>query len=166
MVSLAESRTGKHGHNAIVPQFPTPEGQTLENWLAVLKNYEEFITPETIFVGHSLGAHFVLNVAERYKIGTAFLVASFFEPSDNQFDVMLPTFTQKPYDWEKIKENCKKFVVIHSDNDPYLKLEKGEKLAKILGVDLILVPGAGHINEAAGFRKFELLLQEILKIKN
>lgn len=45
----------KHGHRVIVPQFPTPEGQTLENWLAVLKNYEEFITPDSIFTGHSLG---------------------------------------------------------------------------------------------------------------
>src|SRR5690349_20897890 len=79
----------KRGHHVIVPQFPTPEGQTLENWLAVLKNYEEFIAPDSIFIGHSLGVHFVLDVAEIYKIGAAYLVATFYEPSDNKFDDML-----------------------------------------------------------------------------
>lgn len=152
----------KQGHHAIIPQFPSPEGQTLENWLAVLKNYEEFITPDTIFIGHSLGVPFTLNVIEKYTIKAAFLVAGFVGIAGNKFDDSMKTFAQKTFDWEKIKENCKHFEIFHSDNDPYIKLEKAEQLAKFLNVELTLVPGAGHINQSAGYTKFDLLLEKIL----
>src|SRR3989344_4874506 len=65
------------GHNVVVPQFPTPENQTLSSWLEVLEQYKQFLTPATIFVGHSLGVPFVLNILEKYPAKAAFLVAGF-----------------------------------------------------------------------------------------
>ncbi len=152
----------KHGHNVIIPQFPSPEGQTLENWLTVLKNYEEFITPESIFIGHSLGVPFVLNVLEKHTAKAAFLVAGFVGLAGNKFDDSMKTFSQKNFNWEKIKQNCKNFTIFHSDNDPYIKLEKAEELAGLLNVKVMLVPGAGHINQSAGYSKFDLLLEKLL----
>lgn len=154
----------KQGHHVIVPQFPTPEGQTLENWLAVLKNYEEFITPETIFVGHSLGVPFTLNVVEQYSVKAVFLVAGFVGVAGNKFDDSMKTFAQRQFDWEKIKKNCKHFTIFHSDNDPYIKPEKAEELAKLLGIEATLMSGAGHINASAGYTKFPKLLANINKL--
>ncbi len=51
--------------------------------------------------------------------------------------------------------------MFHSDNDPYVPLEKAKELAKKLGVELIMVKNAGHFNEKAGYTKFELLLEKI-----
>ena len=79
------------------------------------------------------------------------------------FDNINKSFVDKRFDWQKIKQNCKKFYIFHSDNDPYVSLEKAEQLAKNLGVDVILVKNAGHFNEKVGYTKFELLLE---KIKN
>ncbi|MBU0981916.1 alpha/beta hydrolase [Patescibacteria group bacterium] len=155
----------KLGHTVQVPQFPTPQGQTLENWLEVLNNYK--ITPDSILIGHSLGVPFALNVIEKHPVQAAFLVAGFTGKADNQFDKGMRTFAQKPFDWPALRQNCKQFFVFHSDNDPYIALSKGEELAANLKTDLILVKNAGHINQSSGFTSFPLLLAEIKKfIKN
>ncbi|MBU0706524.1 alpha/beta hydrolase [Patescibacteria group bacterium] len=152
------------GHNVIVPQFPTPENQTLKSWFKTLEEYKEFITPSTLFVGHSLGVPFVLNIIEKQPIKAAFLVSGFVGKAGNDFDDSMKTFAQKTFDWEQIKKNCKNLVVFHSDNDPYIKLKKAQELAEHLGVKVNLVKGAGHFNAAAGYDTFDLLLKKIKSI--
>ena len=149
----------------IVPQFPTPEGQTLENWLATLKNYEADLTSDTILVGHSLGGSFILNVLERYPVKAAFLVACVFGVLGNTFDEGMKTFAQHEFDWTTILANCRHFEIFHSDNDPYIKLEKAEELAEHLKTEVTLVPGAGHFNASSGFTKFDLLLEKITCVR-
>lgn len=118
------------GHTVIVPQFPTPKNQTLSHWLEVLEQYRKFLTPTTLLVGHSLGVPFLLNVVEKYPVQALFCVAGFVGRAGNQFDDSMATFSQKSFDWRRIKENCKHFVIFHSDNDPYIKLEKAQELAQ------------------------------------
>lgn len=157
---------GKLGCNVIVPQFPTPKNQTLDNWLNILKNYGQFYNKNTILVGHSLGGAFLLRVLERHdiKVKAAFIVAAPIGvlpiknyESDRLF---LGKFT---FDWKKIKNHCGKFFIFHSDNDPYISIGNGEKLSKKLNTKLIFIPKAGHFNESAGYAKFYELLE---KIKN
>ena len=67
---------------------------------------------------------------------------------------MNKTFTTKNFNWNKIKNNCKKFYVINSDNDHYILLSKDKELAKVLGTELIVLKNAGHINQESGYTKF------------
>lgn len=155
----------KFGNRVFVPKFPTPNGQTLDNWMKVFKKYEQWLNHDSIVVGHSLGPVFLLNVLEKLRepIKAAFLVASYCElPNDNMWYKSVKTFL-KPFDWRAIKKNCGKFFVFHSDNDPYFKLELGEGLAKNLDAQLIIVKNAGHFNAASGYTKFPLLLEKIKK---
>lgn len=151
----------KLGHHVIAPQFPTPENQILKSWLKKLEEYKEFITPETLFVGHSLGVPFILNIIERQPIKAAFLVAGFTGKAGNEFDGSMKTFAQRSFDWKQIRKKCGNFVIFHSDNDPYVQLIKAEELARHLGVKVNLVKGAGHFNAAAGYKSFEALLKSI-----
>lgn len=152
----------KLGHRVIVPQFPTPEGQTLDNWLKVMNSYEADITADSLIVGHSLGVPFTLNILEKHPMRAAFLVAGFFGKAGNHFDESMKTFAQKSFDWGKIKEHCQDFLVFHSDNDPYIALKKGEELAAQLEVPITFVPGGGHFNSSSGYReKFPLLLEKM-----
>lgn len=147
-----------------VPKFPTPENQSLENWLNVFEDYERYLDESAIVVGHSLGPAFLLNLLEKRFVKAAFFVSGFIGLLNNEeFDELNKTFTDKEFDWNKIKENCKEFFVFHSDNDPYVPLEKAEELAKNLGVELNIIKGAGHFNKDSGYIKFELLLEEIKK---
>ena len=156
----------KLGYKVFIPKFPTPENQNLENWLVVLEGYREYIDENTILVGHSIGAAFILDVLERldHPVRAAFLVAGFIGVLGHPgYDELNDTFANKRFDWGKITRNCKRFYVFNSDNDRYITLEKGNELAKNLGTELIVVKGAGHINQESGYTKFDLILEAIKK---
>lgn len=79
MVSLDEKKLEEVGCEVVVPKFPTPEGQSLESWNHVFSEYSAKIDEDTVFIGHSLGPVFLLNVLESlyFKIKASFFVAGF-----------------------------------------------------------------------------------------
>ena len=154
------------GYEVIVPKFPTPFNQSLESWLKVFSNYENNINEETVLIGRSLGAAFILNYLEKRneKIKAAFLIAGYHKLLNNQFYELNKSFVYKEFDWEKIKENCGKFFVISSDNDEYIPLETSKELANLLHAELKIIHNGGHLNKKAGFEKFPQLLDAILSL--
>ncbi len=162
-----KSELEKLGHRVFVPRLPTPPShkpQSLESWLHVFKEYEQCLDDDTIVVGHSLGPAFLLSVLEAVPrpIKAAFFVAGFVALLDNpRFDDLNRTFVTKTFDWAAIKKNCRNFVVINSDNDPYVPLQKGKDLAAKLSTELIVLKNAGHINTEAGYAEFPFLLEKI-----
>ncbi len=151
----------KLGCKVFVPQFPTPENQTLENWLKVFKDYEQHTGEDCIIVGHSLGVPFILNLFEKYKAKAAFLVAGYIGLLGSEFDEINHTITDRSFDWKKIKSNCKEFFVYCSDDDWAVPLEKAKQVSDKLGVKPKILHNAGHINQGSGFYEFEQLLEDI-----
>ena len=153
----------KRGCSVIVPQFPTPQGQTLENWRSVFERYAADFAQDTILVAHSLGGAFALRVLERsgVRIRAAFLVATPIGvlPIKNYDGDRL--FIGKPFDWKKIRQRCGKFVVFHSDDDAMVSVGNGVELARNLDAELVRLPHAGHFNAKAGYLKFDLLLEKM-----
>lgn len=147
------------GYKVIVPQFPTPEGQSLKAWLDVLDNYKEDINENSIFVGHSLGGVFLLCLLERlaHPVKAAFFVGTPIGVRPILNYNQDSSFSGFDFNWDKIRNKSNNFVVFHSDNDPYVSIGNGEQLAKKLGVDLSFIPNAGHFNTKAGYTKFEEL---------
>ena len=152
----------KKGLQVFLLQFPIGEKQTLQNWLDTLKPKKENLK-DSILIGHSLGAPFILNVLNQWnvKAKASFLVSGFTGHLEVEGEINIEDFAERDFDWKKIKENCKYFYVIHSDNDPYVPLEKAEELAKNLGVSVALVKGGEHFQEQSGFKTFDLLLEKI-----
>ncbi len=147
-----------------VPKFPTPENQTLENWIKVFEKYEKYLDKNTVVIGHSLGCAFLLNVLERANqpIKSAYLVAGFVSAIGiPELDNITRSFWDRKFDWKKIKSNCRNFTVYHSDNDPYVPLEKGNELAEMLDSSLRIITNAGHFNKNSGYIKFDLLLEDV-----
>jgi len=52
------------GWDVKVPEFPTPEGQDLDNWLEVIDEMGMEIDSETVLIGHSVGATFCLDLLD------------------------------------------------------------------------------------------------------
>ena len=153
----------ERGLQVFLPQFPIEEGQqTLQNWLETISPLREYLTG-SIMVGHSLGVPFILNILNYWdvKIKAAFLVGGFGEQHSAQGEPNMDEFAAKDFDWNKIKGNCESFYIIHSDNDPYVPLEKAQRLASNLWGEMILVKGAGHFQAQAGFETFPLLFEKI-----
>lgn len=151
----------KDGWDVFVPNFPNAEEPRLTEWLEAFKPYEDHVTKESVFIGHSLGVAFMLRLIEQYQIHAAYCVAAAVGKQENEFDERMKTITHPPFNWELIRENGKHFEVFHSDNDPYIPIEKAMDLASNLNTELTFVEGGGHINEAAGYLEFPELLESI-----
>jgi uncharacterized protein len=162
-----KSELEKLNCTVFIPKFPTPENQTLENWLKVFDKYKKYFNENTIVVGHSIGVAFLLNILEKknIKIKAAFFISGFIGQLENQeFNKINNSFANKKFDFKKIKNNCEQFFIFHSDNDPYVPLKKAEELSKYFDVKITLVKNAGHFNERAGYKQFPLLLEKIKEI--
>ncbi len=146
------------------PKFPTPEGQSLENWLKVFKKYEKKLDSHTILIGHSLAPAFILRILELSEkpVHSCYLVSGWIGNLGlPEFDQINRTFVEREFDWKKIKSRCGRFVVFASNNDPYVPGEKTGELADALEAEFILVKGAGHFNAKAGYSNFPLLLKKL-----
>lgn len=155
------------GHEVIVPQFPTPEGQQVGEWLKILNERVKTFGSDLVMVGHSLGPALILRKLEQLDkpIRAAFLVSGFIGALGlKDFDPINANFFEKPFDWRRIRSNCLKFFVYNGDNDPYVPIEQGRNLSGNLGTELRVVHGGGHINASAGYTKFETLLQDFKKL--
>ena len=153
------------GCKVIVPQFPSPKGEPckINLWFEVLKKYEEHINEDTILIGHSLGGVFTLRILEKLNcpVKAVFLTGIPIGVKPILYYEKDMSFSGFNFDWKTIKKNSKHFEVFHSDNDPFVSLGNGEKLAKELSVRLNFIPNAGHFNAKAGYLSFPALLEKV-----
>lgn len=114
-----------------------------------------------------MGCAFILDVLEdiNIQLKACFLVSGFIGNLNiKDLDEINSSIANKAFDWEKIRNSCRKFILFHSDNDPYVLLKKAEELKQKLDAKLIIIKSGGHFNEEAGYRKFEELLKKIKTI--
>ena len=159
-----KNKLEKRGIVVTVPKFPTPEGQSLQAWLEIMKPYEQEVNAETIIIGHSLGGLFLLRYLEQLKdaVGSSVFVAASAGVMPIKFDEADAAFSGGfVFNWGAIHRVAGKTAVFHSDNDPYISLGNGELIAEKLGTDFHMLQNAGHFNTASGHTKFPQLLNII-----
>jgi hypothetical protein len=142
----------KEGIRVIIPHFPHPKDHPLPEWLEVLKDYEQYIDEDTILIGHSLGGLFLLRVLERINkpVKAAFFVAAPIGVKPILYYDSDYNFSGFDFNWEKIRQAAKHFIVYQSDNDPFVSLRNGEELSKNLKIELSFIRNAGHFNALSG----------------
>jgi predicted alpha/beta hydrolase family esterase len=104
-----------------IPEFPTPEGQSRENWLKVFREYGELLDEDTILIGHSTGAVFAVDVLQEYdtEVAGCFLVAGFTGAlGSERFDPLNETFAERDFDWASLRSKADQFYLYHSEDDP------------------------------------------------
>jgi len=117
------------------------------DWVATINNTIFGYDPATvILIGHSLGCTTIAHWANQYKkkIKGALLVA----PSDveaQQYSFPAKGFSPTPT--EKINF---KTIVVASEDDPWVSLERAKQFADNWGSEFINIGNAGHINAASG----------------
>ncbi|MDR3425652.1 MAG: alpha/beta fold hydrolase [Alphaproteobacteria bacterium] len=155
----------KEGQTVIVPRFPTPEGQTLSSWLDVAEKVVKGLDPaDTVLIGHSLGAIFLLRLAEKAQkpFQAAFLVCPFMRKIGVEpYDTLNATFIQPPLDWPRIRKNAPRIHAFAGQDDPYVPLPYASEVAEQSGATLTVIDKGGHLNAESGYREFPLLLEKI-----
>lgn len=154
------------GYTVYVPEFPNTNFPDREKWMKHFEQYKDKVNEDTIFVGHSLGAPFILNVLETLDrpIKAAFLVSGFVGELGPMFDPFVGSISIREFNWDKIIKNCKNFVLFASDNDPFVPLEKAEELKEKLDAELVIIPDAEHLNAGSGYFSFEELRDAVLQV--
>lgn len=156
------------GVEVISPDFPDTATPKLEKWLAKARvNVPRFEPKDDwVLVGHSLGCPTILRLLEtfdeRERVRAVILVASFAKDLGIS---EIRNFVASDFNWNKIRKKAGRFIVINSDNDPFIELSEGERIAKLLGAEFIVEHGAGHINEGSGFTEYEKLINIIRNLE-
>jgi len=161
-----KSELEKAGCWVHAPRFPTPRGQSLASWTRVFASFEGTLKDDAVFIGHSVGCAFILSLLEKLErpARAAFLVAGWTGSLGiPRFDTINRSFAERQFDWDRIRAGCRQFHVYASDNDPYVPLGLSAGLAKNLGAQLNLIKGGGHFNDAAGYKRFGVLLGDVIE---
>ncbi|MBI5223870.1 serine hydrolase family protein [Candidatus Micrarchaeota archaeon] len=151
----------------VAPDFPDRADPILSAWLSeVRSNVKTFeLKDEWVLVGHSLGCPTILRLLETFgeceKVKAIILVAGF--AKDLGID-QIRNFVDQDFNWQKIKSKAEKIIILNSDNDPYIRLDEGERMATLLGAEFIVEHNAGHLNEGSGFTNYPRLVQLIEEI--
>ncbi len=151
------------GHDVYVPTLPTPEGQSVDWWLAAVeKQLPEFSPDDDItLIGHSCGATFLLHYLEQMSIKARQSI--FVSPvmdiiNIEEYDELNSSFIDHDFDWNVIKERAGDVAVLHGDNDPYVPIAQAHSLSANLGVETTVIENGGHLNAESGYTEFPFLL--------
>ena len=155
-----------------VPAMPDSEHPKMDAWLEELRKTVGTPDEDCYFVGHSLGCITILRyletLEESQEIGGAVLVAGF---SDINITIgkdedinEIKTFFETDVDFKKIKTHCKKFVAIHSDDDPYVPLRYANIFKEKLGAEIIVQNNMKHFSGEDGINQLPIALESVLKL--
>ncbi len=139
--------------------MPTPSDPIKEEWIKEIQHAIPNPNEDIFLVGHSLGVPAILNYLESLpegaKIGGAVLVSGPIEKIDTENpDSKLRKIDHffHDFDFNKIKNSCLQFSVIHGDNDPKVVFENHAiPLSEKLSCELISIPNGGHLNGNSGW---------------
>ncbi len=164
---LAE-RVQAAGHEALLPHFPTPQGQSPEAWLDAYAQQVDNAVPRsrTVLVAHSLGVAFTLRLAAHAGAADPYrgacLAAGFWGTLGlPDYDpINAPFFA--PLDWGAVRAGCGASVTCYAGNDdPYVPLRFSREIAKRVGAPLRIIPGGKHLNAESGMTTFPELTADL-----
>jgi uncharacterized protein len=153
------------GYTVEVPLMPTPDAPELLTWLSALQAIIGEPDEELWLIGHSIGTvtimRYLETLPEGKKVGGVVLVAGYTESLGFK---ELENFFPNPLNFNKIKNKSEKFVLIHSDNDPFVPIQYGHRLKEELGAQLIIKPGMKHFSGPVDNEESCVSLPEVAEV--
>jgi predicted alpha/beta hydrolase family esterase len=160
------------GFRVIAPSMPDTENPKIDSWVSFLKESVGDVDKDTYFVGHSIGCQTVLRFLEsleKGEVGGVVLVAGWVHLTPETYEdegdeEIAKPWIETPLEWEKIKSHCKRFVAIHSDNDPYVPLKDGDIFKERLGAGVIVEHDKKHFSGEGEVKELPSALESVLKV--
>lgn len=162
------SKMNDRNIKVVAPILPKPNDPVMGEWLKELDkaNPDE----NTILIGHSRGCGTILRWLEKLpknkKVKKVILIAPISGFIDKMFiktESNFGFYTKDGYNFDKIKEHCDDFVVMHSKDDPWVPFESGVEVAKGLKAKFLKFDNYRHFGY--GFPEIPELLEEIDKTR-
>jgi len=154
-----KSELEKIGYEVFTPNLPDSDQPDIDKYWQVLKDFN--YNSETLLIGHSSGATTVFGILNRIsvKVKMAISVAGFCKYENWNCQNLI----KEPFNWEKIKNNVEKILLLWSSDDPYIAKDQTDYLSEKLNIEPIIFQNKGHFNleKSTDFKQFPELLDLI-----
>lgn len=143
----------------IALDLPDTDNPEIEKWVKFLeqKVNENEINSETWFIGHSIGCQTIMRYLEKInnKTGGIIFIAGWItlKGLSEEEKIIAKPWLNKKINFNKVKFNSKKILVILSDNDPYVPLSDAELFKRNLSAKIIIKKNLGHIDNILKINK-------------
>lgn len=161
----------KSGWETIVPTMPGAGHPTLESWDDYLNQYNAKVSENSILIGHSIGCASVLHYLQGIgkKVDTVILVAPTNplqkwtklkrDRPDVDWESIKNMNEESEFNWMMIQTLAKRFIILHSDDDPFIPAESMEYYRKNLPqAEIHLIPNKDHFSESHGIKSLPEIL--------
>lgn len=162
------------GYEVVVPDMPDTDNPKINAWTNHLKDLVGMCDKDTYFVSHSIGCQTVMRylekLSENEKAGGVIFVAGWFSLTEDTWDDDIYTkekvdeWINTPINFGEIKTHTDRFMLIASDNDPYVSLSNTKLFKNNLGAKIIVLKQKGHISGEDGVTELPIVLEELLKM--
>lgn len=153
------------GHQVLYPQFPSTDNPTLEDWqellVAELSLLEEAGPGESVVIGHSLGCVNFIHAAVTGRIKSSVDRLLLVAPADPKLlgEIKgLQVDLSNPATKQAVNSVVGSVTVVGSDADMWTPEGIQETFGTPLGVDAVVIPGAGHFTTEEGWGHWKGLL--------
>lgn len=145
-------RLGERGLDVSFPLLPDAASPRLEPWLGALDGeLERLPAAETTVICHSLGSLLWLHHAAR-RVGSpvarALLVAP---PQPDVDDPQSAGFRPVPLDRDGVAAAAAETLLVCSTDDPWGPPEVARRIGATIGVPIVWLEDAGHVNPPGGY---------------
>lgn len=158
------------GIKVSIPILPDTDHPMAQRWLPSFSAAVGKVSKDDILVGHSLGAAAILRFLEsldgNQQVGGVVMVAGFL---DDRGDAEINSFFTTDFNYESIAARSRRFVSIHSDNDPALKpdyFKHAHIFLSKLKAKVVVIPGGGHFSLVDNCLAFPEVVEEALNLAN
>ncbi len=157
------------GHNVVALDLPNTDTPNFNEWFDFAeKNIKENNLKNFSIVGHSMGGHLALKLAEKYKLKKLVLVAPVgFEKKTSDYFLqfkdelsadglnIFKNYQDRDLDAESVIKNVDSINFIFGENDPWITSEiRNFYSGKFKNIaEMRIVPEKGHLSEDEGVKK-------------
>lgn len=130
------------GHETLFETLPDSIAARKKFWFRYLDEVAK-VRPDDSIVGWSSGAVAGMRYAQTHRLDQLILVGPHYTDLDDPHEKESGYFDED-WQWDAIKSNVDRIVLLHSDNDSYIPREDFLYIGEKLGAIRREVKGAGH----------------------
>ncbi|XP_044146613.1 serine hydrolase RBBP9 [Bufo gargarizans] len=142
----------------LLRNMPDPVTARESIWLPFMES-ELQCDSKTIVIGHSSGAAAAMRFSETHQVFAIILVSAYTSDLGDENERESGYFS-RPWQWEKIKSNCRHIIQFGSTDDPFLPWSEQQAVADNLNAELHKYTDRGHFQNT----EFNDLLEAVKKL--
>ncbi|KKW32214.1 MAG: hypothetical protein UY78_C0047G0010 [Parcubacteria group bacterium GW2011_GWA1_53_13] len=166
----AKEALEKTGVKVVMPDMPHSEKPEIGECVQYLSSVVGAPDKDTYFIGHSIGCQTILRYLETINtpVGGAMFVAGWFNLVNldgPEAEAIAKPWIETPMDFNKIKANLPRSIVMLGDNDPWVPYKEAKKqFEERFGSEVVVIKNGGHMTSDDGFGPFHQLVENFQKL--